>query len=129
MNNWIITKLKHSGVRVTQTRKQLAMFLSDFDGLFCVSDMLSRFSDFDKVSLYRTIELFVQQEIIYPAQHVDGHQLYEVSPPTDHHHHICCEGCKKTVCVPCSFSGKAVEGFFEIHHSLSLRGRCSACHS
>ncbi|MFN8126859.1 MAG: transcriptional repressor, partial [Candidatus Nanopelagicales bacterium] len=52
---------------------------------------------------------------------------------SDHHHHLVCRGCGRTVEV----SGTAVEtwtrrvaeaeGYVEVSHSLELVGTCAAC--
>ncbi len=125
----ILAQLSQKNYKITAPRKNIARALQKIKGLFCVEDILKKYPELDKVSVYRTLELFAELDIIRPAIVLDHHQYYEKHDDESHHHHIVCTECKKTKCVPCSFDTKTIPGFKKIIHTTVLTGICNTCNS
>ncbi|MBI2436528.1 MAG: transcriptional repressor [Candidatus Magasanikbacteria bacterium] len=119
--------LKEAGYKSTNNRVALINYLNKNKGIFCANDLLQNDSDLDKVSLYRTIELFQKLDIIHPVMTLEGQQYYEVHEPDTHHHHAVCTQCHKNECIDCTYTDTSVPGFKEIHHSISITGICYKC--
>lgn len=125
----IIESIKAQGGKITKTRKAVAKYIASCKGLFCAKDILANL-DIDTVSLYRTIDLFVEMGILSPTVQLDGNQYYELhTHGEDHHHHVICKKCKKTACVDyCpTTTCQNVPGFTNVHHSVSMLGICNTC--
>lgn len=126
MKSWILPKIEGGGYKQTAVRKQIATWLEKHKGIFSVHDILRAFPKLDKVSVYRTIELFGGLDIVHPITAIDGVQYYELHGNT-HHHHIVCTNCHKTACVNCHIPKITVRGFARTHHTFILSGLCASC--
>ena len=122
----IQTTLKEAGYKLTKPRLAIASWITKHDGIFSVSEIRKALGDLDKVSIYRTVELFCSLDIIHDVINLHGEQHYEVHGKK-HHHHIACTGCEKTACVPCTVPKKTIPLFTNIHHTVAFTGLCKAC--
>ncbi len=125
--NTITSFLKETGYKLTKNRAEVARYLENNQGIFCANDLLRNFSNLDKVSLYRTLDLFQKLDIIHPVITLNGEQYYEAHELTNHHHHAVCTKCHKSECISCDYTDKPVPGFKEIHHSIAVTGICYKC--
>lgn len=126
--NWIIDKLSKEKKKITSSRKDIVTWLVSQKKVFCTSDIISSLHHLDRVSVYRTIDLLATLDIIHPVFQKKGEQYYELHDPNKHHHHIVCDGCGISKCVPCDITKKViVDGFKKIHHIVSFRGLCNKC--
>ncbi|PIZ95818.1 MAG: hypothetical protein COX81_00225 [Candidatus Magasanikbacteria bacterium CG_4_10_14_0_2_um_filter_37_12] len=125
MNNWIIEKLKKKGYKVTRPRQIVAEALVTYRGVFSVKE-LDLSTKIDLVSVYRTFDILAELDIIHPVISIHGEEHYELHNEK-HHHHIVCQECEKTKCVPCNITKKSITGFINIHHSIIFTGICLAC--
>ena len=78
----------------------------------------------DLVSVYRTLKLFEELGFLHREEN-NGTVRYYLS--TKAHHHIICEFCGRTECVPCRHNFSQIKGFNSIKHRLTLTGVCSGC--
>ena len=101
-------------------------WLATREGVFCAQDVLDACTSIDKVSVYRTLDLFAQLDIIHPVALERPQQHYEVHGK-DHHHHVVCESCDHTACVQCPAKQAKAVGFSQIHHSFTMTGLCQSC--
>lgn len=127
MNNWIIKNLQTNKIKVTQPRQRIANFLADKDGIFCAGEINKKIKTIDKVSIYRTLDLFQKEKIITPVINLEGEQFYEKNNDTDHHHHIICTACHKTECIDCTEPKIKTTKFKNLNHSLIFTGLCQTC--
>lgn len=118
--------LKAGGYKLTVPRKRIADWIAKQKGIFSANELLRGLADLDKVSVYRTLDLFSELDLIHPVVSQHGEVHYEVHG-NDHHHHAVCTLCEKTACVPCALDEPAVPGFSNLHHSFIFTGTCSAC--
>ncbi|MFN2304782.1 MAG: Fur family transcriptional regulator [Anaerolineales bacterium] len=89
--------------------------------------------DISLVSVYRTIDLLTNLELVRRVHGHDGCQGYALSSP-GHHHHLVCRDCGKTIefCGSEDLSNlvdtiQEQSGFQIDGHLLQLFGRCPEC--
>lgn len=82
-------------------------------------------------TVYRTINLLLENELIQPVTLPDGNTRYE-SADLGHHHHFRCRQCGKVYDLPgCMLKiddGAQLPGGFKVEsHEVTLVGVCPAC--
>lgn len=123
----ILQQLMNDGHKLTLPRKLIAAWISKHKGTFSVSEIRKNLTELDKVTVYRTLELFCSLDIIHAVLSLHGEQHYEIHEKQDHHHHIVCETCEKNECTPCVVPTKRVSSFKKVHHNLVFTGVCESC--
>jgi len=81
-------------------------------------------------TVYRTLNILVDAGLVEQKSFREGHFVYEVRTPGEHHDHLICLDCGKVV----EFENSDIEllqekiaqkyGFRLTHHRLDLYGRC-----
>ena len=127
MNNWIIEKLKENKIKITIPRQKIAIRLDKKNGIFCASEINKKIKTIDRVSIYRTLDLFQKEKIITPIISLNGEQFYEKNNDNEHHHHIICTKCHKTECIECTKPTIKKTNFKNLNHSLIFTGLCQTC--
>ena len=91
---------------------------------------------FDRVTVYRTLQTFVEKGIIHLIPTTDNSILYALCKENceeGHHHdnhvHFICDGCSKTIClddvtIP---KVKLPKGFPPNHTEMMVSGVCADC--
>ena len=120
-------RLTKAGHKLTAPRKLIAGWLTRHKGIFSVSEIRKKLTELDKVTAYRTLELFCSLDLIHNVLSLHGEQHYEIHEQKKHHHHAICEGCEKNECIPCNIPSKKLSSFKKIHHSLVFTGLCNTC--
>lgn len=84
-------------------------------------------------TIYRALESLVKLELVQAVDMGDGEKRYEAVEAGEHHHHLVCEVCRKSVhldeCIVESLEAKVLSqhGFRIKSHILELFGVCSKC--
>lgn len=89
----------------------------------------------DQVTIYRTLDAFVEAGIVERVDLKHSHAHYELALGTAHHHHIVCEDCGTVEDIPDPYPKSVEKGvlknsknFREIFsHSLEFFGQCKKC--
>ncbi len=129
--------LKRNGLSVTESRKSiLALFLKR-EGALAHADIEKNTNEsFDRVTVYRTLQTFVEKGIIHNIPTTDNSILYALCKDNceeGHHHdnhvHFICTDCEKTICledvtVPIV---KLPKGFKPHHAAMIVKGICDDC--
>lgn len=130
--------LKSHGVRITTIRKEIVSALLDKStALSCKEIKENIGDDYDRVTVYRTLNTFVEEGIIHQIANGDGTVLYALCSSgscnthrhEDRHIHFLCSSCGQTFClnyhrqpeldIPDGYSVKSLE--------ISATGICKAC--
>lgn len=84
-------------------------------------------------TVYRNLQGLVEAGVVDTIRSGEGEQLYRRCETTEHHHHLICTKCGKTV----EITGDAVEawlaslaaehGFSRLEHDLEMTGVCADC--
>lgn len=129
--------LKRSGLSVTDGRKRILKLFLGREAALSHAD-IERNTDaaFDRVTVYRTLQTFLDKGIIHQIPTTDNSILYalckhkcEEGKHHDNHVHFICDCCDKTTClddviVP---AVKLPNGFMPINSAMIVRGICTDC--
>ena len=93
--------LKQSGLSVTESRKKILDLFLETDGALAHADIeKNTASAFDRVTVYRTLQTFVEKGIIHQIPTIDNSILYALCKHNceqGHHHddhvHFICSNC------------------------------------
>ncbi len=129
--------LKKNGLSVTESRKKILELFLDTEGALAHAD-IEKNTDaaFDRVTVYRTLQTFVEKGIIHQIPTIDNSILYALCKHNcqqGHHHdnhvHFICNSCDKTFClddvtVP---DVKLPAGFNPSQAAMVVTGVCMEC--
>ena len=129
--------LKRNTLSVTESRKAILDLFIDSDGALAHADIEKNIStDFDRVTVYRTLQTFFENGIIHQIPTTDNTVLYalckdkcEAGHHHDEHVHFICTLCDKTICldevtVP---QVKLPKGFKPLQKAMVVKGICAEC--
>lgn len=127
--------LNQHKLRATPIRQAVLVLLSHASKPFDIQEIAKALgrhgSKPDLVTLYRTIDTFLEAKIIKSVNFHDGKLRYEMEG--EHHHHLVCEQCGSITPIhePCiAVSEKTVlqkYGFDIRNHTLEFFGICKNC--
>ncbi len=129
--------LKKNQLSVTAGRKKILELFLNSPGALAHAD-IEKNTDaaFDRVTVYRTLQTFVDKGIIHHIPTTDNSILYalcrdncEQGHHHDNHVHFICDNCGKTICledvtVP---EVKLPNGFTPSHAEMVVKGICGDC--
>jgi len=129
--------LKKNQLSVTDSRKKILELFLKSDGALAHADIEKNTGEtFDRVTVYRTLQTFVEKGIIHLIPTTDNSILYALCKDNceaGHHHddhvHFICNSCGKTICldevtVP---KVKLPKGFTPEHAQMVVKGICGDC--
>jgi Fur family ferric uptake transcriptional regulator len=129
--------LRKNGLSVTDSRQKiLELFLQSKGALEHADIEKSTGESFDRVTVYRTLQSFVEKGLIHLIPTTDNAVKYalckddcEAGHHHDNHVHFICGECGKTTClddvtVP---SVKLPKGFSPDHAEMVVTGICGDC--
>jgi Fur family transcriptional regulator, ferric uptake regulator len=129
--------LRNSGLSVTDSRKKILDLFLASDGALAHADIEKNTSNtFDRVTVYRTLQTFVEKGIIHQIPTTDNSILYALCKHNceqglhhDDHVHFICSNCDKTICldevtVP---SVKLPQNFTKQQAAMVVTGICEDC--
>ena len=129
--------LKKNRLSVTASREKILNLFLDQSGALAHGDIEKRAGEkFDRVTIYRTLQAFVEKGIIHTIPTADNSILYalckddcEEGHHHDHHIHFVCKQCHNTYCLdnvvtpdiklPVGYSAKQIE--------VVVEGICRQC--
>jgi Fur family ferric uptake transcriptional regulator len=130
-------KFNQHGLRMTRPRKEVVAILKESKVPLTPQTIhqraISRNCDIGLVSVYRTLDLLSELDLVRRVHGQDGCHGYVLASP-GHHHHLICRKCGKAV----EFTGSGdlsefierIErntGFAIDEHILQLYGLCQQC--
>lgn len=129
----VVQRLEEQGYRVTPSRLAVVEAVLDRSGHFSVDDILSRVPEVGRATVFRTMKLLSEMDVLCRVLLDDASLRYRVSHRQDHHHHLVCVSCASVqeldACIdPEVLSDLARTTGYEIEgHWLEFFGRCTAC--
>ena len=137
MTDGIKDILKQNRLSITGSRQKiLELFLSKNGALSHADIEKETGESFDRVTVYRTLQTFVESGIIHLIPTTDNSIKYALCKndcAPGHHHdnhvHFICDECSKTICleevtIP---SVKLPKGFTPQHSEMVVTGVCGEC--
>lgn len=132
-----IETLKKHQLSITDSRKKiLEMFVRSKNALAHADIEHESGTEFDRVTIYRTLQTFVEKGIIHTIPTSDNSVRYALCRDActeGHHHddhvHFMCDGCGTTFCLDhVSIPQVALPtGFSSSRTDLVVSGRCAKC--
>jgi Fur family ferric uptake transcriptional regulator len=129
--------LKQNRLSITGSRQKILELFFSRKGALSHSDIEKKTGQsIDRVTVYRTLQTFVESGIIHHIPTTDNSIKYalckndcEPGHHHDNHVHFICDECNKTVCldevvVPVV---KLPKGFIPQHTEMVVTGICGAC--
>jgi Fur family ferric uptake transcriptional regulator len=137
MSNSIPDVLKRSQLSVTESRKKILELFYANDGALAHHDIEARSGEkFDRVTIYRTLQTFVEKGIIHTIPSADNSILYALCKDEcteGHHHdnhiHFVCDNCSTTYCLDATAvpEVKLPKGFTPHQIEVVVNGMCKNC--
>ena len=129
--------LKRNQLSVTGSRKKiLGLFLQN-EGALAHADIEKKAGEkFDRVTVYRTLQVFVEKGIIHSIPSADNSIRYALCKEDcaqGHHHdnhiHFICKICEKAICMQGVSVPRVMlpHGFTPTHYDMVVTGVCKDC--
>jgi len=129
----------HAGYRLTKPRRAVADLIGSRSGHFTAADLLvdarRRQLSLGRATLFRNLDLFTELGALERLDLPNGEHAYVACEPEQHHHHVVCRNCGKSVEVEDSGLQSVVaeiarrSGYNIDGHRLELFGTCPKCAS
>lgn len=131
------TLLHDAGLKATMPRIRIIRLLNLEKKPLRIKDIYRRLSkyDVDMVTIYRTIEVLCEKNIVHRVDFGEDAAYYEFNRGDDRHH-ITCVGCKKRENIDFCFFSKAyktlllkrIPNFGKVmKHTMECFGLCKKC--
>ena len=128
--------LRRKHLSVTDSRKKiLSLFLNSHDALTHGDIETKAGEKFDRVTVYRTLQIFVEKGIVHTIPTADNSIRYALCKDCEegHHHdnhvHFVCSNCHKTICLDDVVSPNIPlpEGYVAQNVQVVINGLCKDC--
>ncbi len=131
--------LKRNQLSITESRTKILELFQDTGNALSHSMIEQETGkEFDRVTIYRTLQTFVEKGIIHTIPTVDNSVLYALCKEActqGHHHdnhvHFICDQCNTTYCLDNISTPdiKLPKGFIQTQTDLVMSGICKNCNS
>lgn len=133
----IASTLKKNDLSVTESRKKILQLFLEEKGALSHGDIEKKAGEkFDRVTVYRTLQSFVEKGIIHTIPTTDNSIRYALCKDQcsaghhhDHHIHFICNTCHKTYCLDDVVTPdiKLPKGYQATHVEVVVEGVCKDC--
>ncbi|MDR0750626.1 MAG: transcriptional repressor [Tannerellaceae bacterium] len=134
-NDYCIERLSKQGIKPTSTRILILKTILKRKAVFSLADLETELQTIDKSTIFRTLILFLKQQLIHTIDDGSGSLKYAVCEEgcdcsiERQHVHFYCKECKRTFCfretqVPLV---DIPEGFSSDSINYVIKGLCSHC--
>ena len=137
MNTDIKEILKRSQLSVTASREKILHLFLEQTGALAHGDIEKKAGEkFDRVTVYRTLQTFVEKGIIHTIPTADNSIRYALCKDDcaeGHHHdqhiHFVCTNCRNTYCLDDIVTPdiKLPQGYSSSHIEVVVEGTCKNC--
>jgi Fur family transcriptional regulator, ferric uptake regulator len=129
--------LKQSQLSITASREKILQLFLDHTGALAHGDIEKKAGEkFDRVTVYRTLQTFVEKGIIHTIPTADNSVRYALCKDDcaeGHHHdqhiHFVCTSCTNTYCLDDVVTPaiKLPRGYTSSHIEVLVEGVCKNC--
>lgn len=137
MNNDIKEILKRNQLSVTASREKILHLFLEGSGALAHGDIEKKAGEkFDRVTVYRTLQTFVEKGIIHAIPTSDNSVRYALCKDNcaeghhhDHHVHFVCTSCNNTYCLDDIVTPEInlPKGYSSSHIEVVAQGVCDKC--
>lgn len=139
MNGDIKEILKRNQLSVTASREKILHLFLEESGALAHGDIEKKAGEkFDRVTVYRTLQVFVEKGIIHTIPTSDNSIRYALCKDNceqghhhDHHIHFVCNVCNSTYCLDDIVTPdiKLPKGYSSTHIEVVAEGVCKKCNA
>ena len=135
--SWGLDICDRSGVRRTAVRERILSFLAKqrvpvtLDRVAQSEEVQGRC---DETTVYRTLMLFVQMELVRQIRLRNRLSYFVLNAPDGHLHFLICRCCGAVTELPClegaaqlETQARKIHGYAHFYHVFELHGVCPAC--
>jgi Fur family transcriptional regulator, ferric uptake regulator len=129
--------LRRNSLSITDSRKKILHLFLAQEGALAHGDIEKRAGEkFDRVTIYRTLQTFVDKGIIHTIPTADNSVRYALCKDEcseghhhDHHVHFVCNECDNTFCLDDVVTPdlKMPKGYAAAHVEVVVEGLCKNC--
>jgi len=129
--------LKRNNLSVTGSREKILSLFLSHQGALAHGDIEKKAGEkFDRVTVYRTLQTFVEKGIIHAIPTADNSIRYALCKDDcseghhhDHHIHFVCTNCGNTYCLDNIVTPevKLPKGYASSHIEVVVEGVCNTC--
>lgn len=133
----VLTLLKKRQLSITDGRKRILQLFLEKEGALSHGDIEKKAGDsFDRVTIYRTLQTFVDKGLIHTIPSADNSIRYalckeECADGLHRHHHVhfVCGNCQQTFCLDevATPTVKLPRGYMVKEIELLAKGICRTC--
>ena len=133
----IVRAFEDAGYQTTPSRRLLAELVAGSRGHFSAADLLDRArqrrAKVGRATIFRALELLTSLHVVERLDLPNRSHAYVMCDPDEHHHHLVCSRCGRSVDVADGELARLVDeigrrnGFRIETHRLELFGLCPAC--
>ena len=137
IDNRVDAMLQGNGLSVTESRKKILHLFLEQTGALAHGDIEKKAGEkFDRVTVYRTLQTFVDKGIIHSIPTADNSIRYALCKDEckegshqDHHIHFVCNICNNTYCLDDVVTPdiKLPKGYSAGHVEVVVDGICKNC--
>lgn len=137
IDNKIDALLQRNKLSVTESRKKILHLFLEQAGALAHGDIEKKAGEkFDRVTVYRTLQKFVDKGIIHTIPTADNSIRYALCKDEcseghhhDHHIHFVCDKCSNTYCLDDVVTPdiKLPKGYAAQHVEVVVEGICKNC--
>lgn len=126
-------RLEVTGYRLTAPRRAVIDAIASTTHPFTIEELSDRLPNIGRATVFRTIKLLQELDIVCRVPLEDGGIRYERSRSGRHHHHLICNECGSVTefsdpSLDDAIEQNATSAGFELDgHSAELYGRCAPC--
>jgi Fur family ferric uptake transcriptional regulator len=129
--------LRRNSLSVTDSRKKILNLFLNVQGALAHGDIERKAGEkFDRVTVYRTLQIFVEKGIIHTIPTTDNSVRYALCKDNcteghhhDHHVHFICDKCGATLCLEDTLvpEVRLPKGFAVNEVEVVVKGICKDC--
>jgi Fur family ferric uptake transcriptional regulator len=133
----VVSSLSEAGYRMTDSRRAVIDLIFSRDGIFDTSDLIAdarrRRIGAARATIFRTLEILVDRGAVERLDMPNGEHSYVRCDLVDHHHHLVCTGCQRSVdlealgMAPILAEAARRTGYRVDRHRVELFGLCPTC--
>ena len=130
----ILQAMTERGMRITDQRRTLAELFAQSEEYLTAKDvyehMGKRYSGLSFDTVYRNLRIMYEMGVLEQFVFEDGVKFRAHCDEHDHHHHLICMQCEKTIpFVYCPMDGVSdlPQQFEAVKHKFEIYGTCKEC--
>ncbi len=137
IDNQVADLLKKNRLSITGSRKKILQLFLEQPGALAHGDIEKKAGEkFDRVTVYRTLQTFVDKGIVHTIPTADNSIRYALCKDDcseghhhDHHIHFVCDNCGNTYCLDDVVTPeiKLPRGYATKHIEVVVEGLCKNC--